>query len=511
MDADSRGLARRAFLALALFIGFYVLVGLVIAACLLLPVAEFALHQRFDGWRTAVCVGVAGLVAFAAFPRGPRSTEPGFRLRRSDCPRFFALVDDVARAARQAPPNTIRFTPGTGVSVGERGGFLGMGAERRMSIGLPVFAFLDTRELAAVLAHEFGHFAQGDTRIGGFILRTDHAIGGTLQRLERAGPVVRPLQAPFRAYGRLFRRLSSAVSRQQERSADRLAGRLVGGDALAGALMKLEMAGRGYRAFTERELNPILSRGRRPPIVAGLEAFLASPRVARDFRTALDESIEASRTAVGDPKAGTPRFDTHPALHERIEALAGVPGPPQGSELKLASAPAARLVEDWEPIERELLKSLDPALARLAPVAWEDIGEVVLRAWLRDRFPHPEPAFEGITIGMLGSLLPALVRRIGNIVFRREGFEPDSEELAAIESAGLETISAAVLLTVAESGWTLAKPLGRSVLLRSARGEFCPPDELPLLLDGTRTADQWAERCAELGIGDLPILAARED
>jgi len=105
---------------------------------------------------------------------------------------------------------------------------------------------------------------------------------------------------------------------------------------------------------------------------------------------------------------------------------------------------------------------------------------------------------------MLGSLLPALVRRIGNIVFRREGFEPDSEELAAIESAGLETISAAVLLTVAESGWTLAKPLGRSVLLRSARGEFLPPDELPLPRDGPRTPHQGAEPCPGPGVGDPP-------
>jgi len=158
------GMFARALLALGLLVGFYVLALGIAATLLLLPYLEVRYTQRIHLQVAIVCVLTAGTILYAVVPRPQRFKPPGPLLTRERHPRLFALLDDVARAAGQARPREVYLVPQVNAWVAERGGILGLGGRRIMGLGLPLFAGLTVRELRAVLAHEFGHYAGGDTR-----------------------------------------------------------------------------------------------------------------------------------------------------------------------------------------------------------------------------------------------------------------------------------------------------------------------------------------------------------
>ena len=73
-------------------------------------------------------------------------------------------------------------------------------SHRVMGIGLPLLRITSVSELEAILAHEFGHYHGGETRLGPWIYKTRAAIVRTLSSLGERGP----LHLPFRWYGNLL-------------------------------------------------------------------------------------------------------------------------------------------------------------------------------------------------------------------------------------------------------------------------------------------------------------------
>ena len=120
-------------------------------------------------------------------------------------------------------PSEVYLVPDVNAWVSSRGGVMGFGSRRVMGIGLPLLHVTRVAEMEAVLAHEFGHYHGGDTRLGPWIYKTRTAIGRTLEALGDGW-----LQVPFRAYGNFFLRVTQAISRAQEFTADRLAATLFG-------------------------------------------------------------------------------------------------------------------------------------------------------------------------------------------------------------------------------------------------------------------------------------------
>jgi Zn-dependent protease with chaperone function len=90
-----------------------------------------------------------------------------------------------------------------------------------LAVGVPVMMVLDPNELASVLAHEFGHFHGGDTRLGPLVYRTRAAMARTLN--AASGWV----QGIFKAYASFYLSHSQGISRAQEFAADRLAARVI--------------------------------------------------------------------------------------------------------------------------------------------------------------------------------------------------------------------------------------------------------------------------------------------
>ena len=84
-----------------------------------------------------------------------------------------------------------------------------------MFIGVPLLHVVTERGIRGVIAHEFGHYAGGDTRLGPWIYRTHDTIGRTISRLSDEdgdeGWTQRAVRPPFIWYGKAFLRITSAI------------------------------------------------------------------------------------------------------------------------------------------------------------------------------------------------------------------------------------------------------------------------------------------------------------
>jgi Zn-dependent protease with chaperone function len=159
----------RALLAITLLIGFYVLVGLVVAATV--GVDVLAIRHPNAG-----AIKLAGLATIAAFAllrallvmgRRRDDQEYGFAVRPVDEPVLWREVTGLAKWVGTAPPDEIRLVPDVNAGVSEDTRLLGLRAVRRhMYIGLPLLATLTVAEMRSVLGHELGHYSGSHTRLG---------------------------------------------------------------------------------------------------------------------------------------------------------------------------------------------------------------------------------------------------------------------------------------------------------------------------------------------------------
>ena len=91
-----------------------------------------------------------------AKPPQPYALGPGAE------PLFHAFVQKICALVGAPPPSEIRLDCEVNASAGFRRGFFSMfGSDLVLTVGMPLIAGLTARQLAGVIAHEFGHFTQG--------------------------------------------------------------------------------------------------------------------------------------------------------------------------------------------------------------------------------------------------------------------------------------------------------------------------------------------------------------
>jgi len=475
-------LARRAALAVALLVGFY-LFGIVIALGLLaIPVAEWVYLDRVHVKLLVFCVGGGAAILWALVPRRDRFTVPGPRLDEASSPRLFSLVHNIAARLNQEVPTETFLLHDVNAWVTHRGGVMGFGSRRVMGIGLPLLQCLSIREFAAVVAHEFGHFSSGDVRLGPWIYKTRAAIGRTLAGLRDSA-----LQAPFKWYARQFLKLTHGVSRQQEFLADRVAARAVGRLPLASALRRIAAISPAYRAYLDNEVLPVMQAGFLPPVASGFEQFLAENQVEADAR-------QAARAAEQAGPAN--EFDTHPSLAERVAALESVAtdGPPTHS----AEERASDLLGDLDGRARALLEQAagSEALQALKPIGWEQVAEAVYEKRWRDTAARHAKWLGTFVADRLPVARGDFIGPGSDLVGRGEE-NVNSEERVARAAYVLGTGLGVLLMN---TGWRLQTGPGRPLVLARGPDAFDPVATLRSLTEGRVTREQWAAQCQELGI-----------
>lgn len=355
--------AGRAVLALALLAGFYLFaIALAFALMYLAYASVVDAHRIHLGMLIGGPLGAFAIVKGLLFARAAPFEAPGPEVVEVEHPRLFASIRRVASAMDTRMPAQVFLVPDVNAFVTETGGFLGFGTTRVMGIGVGLLALDSVSELEATLAHEFGHYVGGDTRLGGIVYRTRVALAAVLANL---GPGL--IARPFRSYARMFLRVSHAVSRAQELAADRASVALAGREV---HVRGLEREARGaflFAEFVQKEVAPVLEAGFRPTdFYGGFREYVGA--VERQGRLpAIDEALRLEAT---DP------FDTHPSLRDRIAYVESVPGP----QVHPDDTPAMALLEDLGRTQDRLVVEVAVrvlgAPRALEPIAW---GEVASR------------------------------------------------------------------------------------------------------------------------------------
>jgi Zn-dependent protease with chaperone function len=277
---------------------------------------------------------VAGaiLIVFMIKPLFARPARGGLgrKLKHGQEPLLFAFVDRIADAVGAPEPQQIRVDCDVNASASFGRGLMGLfGRKLVLTIGLPLAAGLDVQQLAGVLAHELGHFAQGAGMRLSYVIRSvngwfhrvvferdewDEALARACQESGRLGLIfLVALLGVWLTRGILFilmmlgHAISCVLLRQMEYDADRYEARLAGSAAFAATSRRIMLLAAGEQAA-----------------LPALVDFYQSGEFPENYPALLLHTVEqlpsGLRRCLNKETAGgkTGLFDTHPSFADRI-------------------------------------------------------------------------------------------------------------------------------------------------------------------------------------------------
>lgn len=297
----------------------------------------------------AFCVAGPILCAFLVKPvfTGGRAKATAITLERQAEPRLFAFIDRLCSAQGAPPPRRIRVDTDVNASAGLRHGLISLFRDDLvLTIGLPLVRAMTLRELTGVLAHEFGHFAQGSAMrlsyvirvVTNFLLRISHERDGFDEALVEASrfrsfldiriTLILWLFALFMHGVRVFlwaaRSLmkglawvalaaSAALLREMEYDADRHEARISGQESFASVGNRLIVLGAARQAAASLQHRWWITRRLADDVPAVIVAMATKIASETELVQQLQQE-EFART--------TKLFDTHPALRDRLASVA---------------------------------------------------------------------------------------------------------------------------------------------------------------------------------------------
>lgn len=495
IPAAAPSLRARAALAVALTVAFYVLALAIAGALIATPIAVFATTGSGNVWVALAMIGAGAAILRAIAPERDRFAAPGPALTAQEQPALHELLDEVARAAGQRPADDIFLDLEVNAAVLEQRG------RRVLLLGLPLLAILSRDELRAVVAHELGHHAGGDTRFSGWIWRTRVAVLKTVERLATSGSWFRRavVRWPFELYARLFLRLTNAVSRRQELAADALSARVTSAQSAGRALRRIAAVAPTYEGFWQQDVVPMLEASRRPPLASGFLALAGHAELAATLDAVLEADLET-----GEPD----RYASHPTLAQRLRAL-GLPADAHAPDPALD--PALGLLRDVGALERELLaQRFGERLASFEPTSWDAAGAVHVadRRALVARYSgviEPDAVLRdaGALAHDLASLRPGVRARLE--VDDRDA--PDE----AVDRFALDLLAAHVVVAAADAGAVVSALPGEPLRIHHAGACLDPWEALAerAAFEDREPVACWTRHPVVQALGATPLATAK--
>jgi len=282
---------------------------------------------------TPVVVGIAVILfmikpIFAQSGTGPK--ELVLDPRRE--PLVFYFVNKIADVVGAPRPKQVVVDCKVNASASFRKGLLSFfGSDLVLTIGMPLVAGFNTRQLAGVLAHEFGHFSQGTALRFHYLTFTinrwfEDAVyqrdnwDRKLEELSRhdegwvstISNVARGCIWGNRQMLKLFMWAAEAISsymlRQMEFDADRYEARLAGSSQFENTTLRLQKLGIAEQiSFKKLE-----AHWERKQLVEDLPSFIAhnADQLPEDLDHKLLISMKEQKTQL---------YDTHPSDMERVK------------------------------------------------------------------------------------------------------------------------------------------------------------------------------------------------
>lgn len=165
-------------LALALALAVHGVTAALLVGGLLLVVLGWGSGLPLLG---ALCL----ILAWALRPRFARLPEDEPVLRRAGAPELFALIDEIAGTVGTTGVHAVSVTAEFNASVST----YGLRRRRLLSIGLGLWEAIGAQQRIALLGHELGHYANGDTRHG-------LVVGNALHSLDTWRYLLSPVRQP---------------------------------------------------------------------------------------------------------------------------------------------------------------------------------------------------------------------------------------------------------------------------------------------------------------------------
>ncbi|MEU0007056.1 M48 family metallopeptidase [Streptomyces sp. NPDC006314] len=360
------GTTLRALRALVLLSGFYLLSLLLLAALAGIDVAVFTwVHGAAVIKIVIVTVLLAIPVVRGLFMlRTPKGEDPpGLAITEADEPRLWALVRELATATGTYAPDRILLTADVNAAGSEEPRLLGLlPGPRRLHLGVPLLIGLTEAQLRAVLAHEYGHFTGGGTRLSPLVVRgrtqiarvigqfrtsADDSVAAERARQEKAvakrvakgkkakkvdtggaGALYRMMAAIYSAYGKFYMRASLSTARAGEYAADLAAARIAGRDATASALREIPALAASHDLYLDCYATLGLSARLLPP--RG-EFFGGFGRLL----TAREPELMKLRSELPEEPASP--YDSHPPMAERVRRIEALPADGRAEEARGAA------------------------------------------------------------------------------------------------------------------------------------------------------------------------------
>jgi Zn-dependent protease with chaperone function len=485
--APSQG--SRLALALALAAGYYVLwMAFVLGSIGLSLLLWFAGGPV--GKVRAIGLGLAALLGLLVLiPSKARHSEPGVVVTPTTQPRLWDLVRRVAMAVGEPVPHEVVVIRAANAYVHESGGIKNA---RVLAIGLPFLATMTERELMSIIAHEFGHFSGGDTRIGKIVALTHRELYRTIEARYDDGVQWWEKSNLFVQYFKFFLRVTGTMRRRQEFNADRVAVTVAGARATRHAAIQAVMTSLAFDTFWAGEMTPALEAGRKPPLMEGLQRFMRQPVTAASL---VEQTADAIANEPDSP------YDSHPPTRDRLRNIGDDP-----SAAEDESAPAHKLLRNIDALERQVLaiEFADDQLPSMPEICWDDVVPTIFLVPWRRHVNGIAHRLSGITIGELPHYASSPTEFAG-----RMGAADPREIIPEHALAGMvQTLGMALCVTLADAGFAIGGEPGGMVVARRGGVAIAPYDVIERMADGTIDPDRWRVQCERHGVAGLDLGAA---
>jgi len=433
---------------------------------------------------------VAGCAAFLAvfmakalvFRRRTEVSSADIEITAAQQPELFAFLHRLADEARAPRPYKVFVSPRVNASVSYDLTLLNLllPSRKNLEIGLALVNVLSLGELKAVLAHEFGHFAQRSMAVGRWVYVAQQiaahvvakrdaldAVLGAISRLDfriawigwSLSLVVWSIRSLVEIVFRWVLIAQRALSREMEFQADLVAASLTGSDALVHALHKLGAADEAWdRAlqFASREA----ARGH-----AVKDVFAIQSRIIERLRDVLDSpDYGAAPAQAGEGEPGAHRvfaaelapppqmWSTHPsndAREQNVKKLyvaCAIDARPATGLLRdpdgLKTALSAKLLHEPPEAFAEAatsLRHLDEEYEAIA-MARRYRGAYLGRSIVR-RSQRAQDLYEAVPAGtdLLGAIDALYPPRLGDDIEQLRELEQQHAMLDAIRAGAVET------------------------------------------------------------------------
>ena len=324
-----------AFIGLLAFIVIYLSLAAVFVYITVKNVLYLVNSGDFDFGKVFVifCAGLLALFMLKSLFAVRKMNDPqGVEVTPQDQPELYSYLHKLADEIGAPRPHRVFLTPEVNAAVFYDLSLLNLiiPSKKNLIIGMGLVNVLNLSEFKALLAHEFGHFAQSTMMVGRWVYIAQQIISHMVSvrdwldglvrfvsridlRIAWVGWILQIVLWSLRSLMEVLFRIviiaERALSREMEFNADLVAVSVTGSDELVNALYKLQVADRAWRTAMD---------------VAGQAT--GHKKLITDLFEAQTQALSELRRVYDDPEMGIPpNTDGSPEAHRIFEEKSARP------------------------------------------------------------------------------------------------------------------------------------------------------------------------------------------